>query len=544
MASTDRKILNLKNDLLTLVKSGQQKKAEKIYAKCKDRSIPDADIWKIFASINSHTGNLIELTHCCKKILEITPQDPLASYNLAAALQNLGNLEAALEQYQYCLAIDPDNVNAHINSALIFYQQGRMSDALEHFQQSKHAINDTETKLTFIQTLLKTNNEYIALVEAKDLLSREPNNIKLLFLLAQYYYEHHNYPESEKYYLQVIALEPDNIQALNNLGRLYDVNGLYDKAIEKYAEALMLDKSISVIHNNIGKIYTKMASLQNAEAAFKEAISLDPDHPEAYFNLGKIFIEQKRTDEARKMLKEALNKDIKNRMEKPEEFILAVKYHLSSLDNPNKLNEDQKAFVADLFDGYADKFDNHLLNKLNYQTPNVIGELLLKHKIRNSKKTLDMGCGTGLCGKFLKEISDFLAGIDLSQKMIDKAKKLHCYDELIVGEVTEYLNTTEHTFDIAVAADVFVYIASLSEIFKASHNRLNTSGYFIFSTERLPDNYSDDYVLFDTGRYKHSTEYIESLASTFEFQIVDKVICNIRKEDNKNVEGCLYVLQA
>lgn len=544
MPSTDKKIPRLKNDLLKLVRSGQYKKAEKIYAKYKERSLTDVDIWKIFASINSHTGNLIELTHCCKKILEITPEDTLARYNLGAALQNLGDLETALEQYQSCLAIDPNHFNAHINSALILHQQGRMNEALYHFQKSKHAINETEIKVTFIQTLLKTNNEHTALVEAKDLLRREPNNIKLLFILAQHYYEHHNYPESEKYYLKVIALEPDNIQALNNLGRLYDVNGLYERAIEKYTEAIKVDESISVIHNNLGKIYIKTSSLQDAEVAFKQAISLDPAHPEAYFNLGKIYIEQKRNDEARKMLNEALNKDINNKMEKPEEFILAVKYHLSSLDNPNKLNEDQKAFVADLFDGYADKFDNHLINKLNYQTPKIISDLLLRHKIRKSRKTLDMGCGTGLCGRFLKDISDFLTGIDLSQKMINKARKLHCYDELIVGEMTEFLNTTPHTFDIVVAADVFVYIASLNELFKACHNKLNTSGYFIFSTERLPDSFNDDYLLFDTGRYKHSTEYIESLASTFGFQIVDKVISNIRKEDNKDVEGCLYVLQA
>ena len=43
---------------------------------------------------------------------------------------------------------------------------------------------------------------------------------------------------------------------------------------------------------------------------------------------------------------------------------------------------------------------------------------------------MDAGCGTGLCGPMFRNISSYLAGIDLSQRMIDRARAREVYDSL------------------------------------------------------------------------------------------------------------------
>ena len=58
---------------------------------------------------------------------------------------------------------------------------------------------------------------------------------------------------------------------------------------------------------------------------------------------------------------------------------------------------------------------------------------------KKNLKLLDLGCGTGLVGKILKEKHGFvnLVGLDVSQNMLEKAKEKGIYKKLICSYVTE-----------------------------------------------------------------------------------------------------------
>eukprot|EP00930_Biecheleria_cincta_P059360 TRINITY_DN450_c0_g1_i5.p1 TRINITY_DN450_c0_g1~~TRINITY_DN450_c0_g1_i5.p1 ORF type:complete len:379 (-),score=76.67 TRINITY_DN450_c0_g1_i5:548-1684(-) len=87
-------------------------------------------------------------------------------------------------------------------------------------------------------------------------------------------------------------------------------------------------------------------------------------------------------------------------------------------------------YVAGLFDSYADHFDEHLVDKLDYRTPQLLADELRKIKdvivkelndetgLAASglfKRCADLGCGTGLMGPPLRELgAEWLEGIDLS----------------------------------------------------------------------------------------------------------------------------------
>lgn len=61
------------------------------------------------------------------------------------------------------------------------------------------------------------------------------------------------------------------------------------------------------------------------------------------------------------------------------------------------------AMVADLFDQYADKFDEHLVNQLGYKTPGLLLTVLQRHAPGGDRsklkfdRAMDLGCGTGEC---------------------------------------------------------------------------------------------------------------------------------------------------
>jgi len=75
------------------------------------------------------------------------------------------------------------------------------------------------------------------------------------------------------------------------------------------------------------------------------------------------------------------------------------------------------------------------------------------------------------------------------------------------------------------------------------NSSLDDNSYFIFSTELLPENINESFRLFDSGRYKHATSYLDSLAEESGFVLVEHHFCPLRKENGKDVNGCITVLK-
>ncbi|MCU1295790.1 MAG: Tetratricopeptide 1 repeat-containing protein [Acidobacteriaceae bacterium] len=72
-----------------------------------------------------------------KKALEISPENPIASNNLAyVMLQTGGNVDVALSLAQTARRADPDNANTADTLGWIFYQKGAYSSAIELFQEA------------------------------------------------------------------------------------------------------------------------------------------------------------------------------------------------------------------------------------------------------------------------------------------------------------------------------------------------------------------------------------------------------------------------
>src|SRR5262249_44716704 len=129
---------------------------------------------------------------------------------------------------------------------------------------------------------------------------------------------------------------------------------------------------------------------------------------------------------------------------------------------------------------------------------------------------VDLGCGTGLMGEGLRSLTRTLTGIDLSTKMLDKARQRGIYHRLVASDVTAFLQSHTERFDLVVSTDVFIYIGDLSAIFAGVRRVLRSDGLFCFSVEAADDG---DFVLRPTLRYAHSLAYLQMLAEQYGFAI-------------------------
>jgi predicted TPR repeat methyltransferase len=153
---------------------------------------------------------------------------------------------------------------------------------------------------------------------------------------------------------------------------------------------------------------------------------------------------------------------------------------------------------------------------------------------------LDLGCGTGLVGLRLRPLARTLTGIDISPKMVEAARQRQIYDHLVCGELIEVLRAQAGTFDLAVAADVFVYVGDLTAVFQELRRVLRAEGIFAFSVEASAE---QDLVLRPTRRYAHSKNYLEKLARDHDFAVEAIEPQVIRQQNGVDVAGYLALLR-
>eukprot|EP00958_Prasinococcus_capsulatus_P025500 scaffold4368_cov348-Prasinococcus_capsulatus_cf.AAC.5 len=110
-----------------------------------------------------------------------------------------------------------------------------------------------------------------------------------------------------------------------------------------------------------------------------------------------------------------------------------------------------------VYDEWAKVYDS-TMDPDHYQAP--IG--LVNHLKKNSlvdveASVVDIGCGTGLLGKYMVELGGFknLDGIDQSQGMLDEAGKKGIYKQLVKGTLGLDLPLPDNTYDAAVSSGVF-----------------------------------------------------------------------------------------
>jgi predicted TPR repeat methyltransferase len=226
----------------------------------------------------------------------------------------------------------------------------------------------------------------------------------------------------------------------------------------------------------------------------------------------------------------------------------------SGQDSPSRAPDE---YVRTLFDVFADSFDS-VLKTLDYRGPELLATALRaagSHRKTMSissrdgpqgsvpmfSAVLDAGCGTGLCGPHLRQLSGHLAGVDLSPKMLHYAKQRGCYDELVNAELGAFMRSRPQTFDAIVCSDTFVYFGALTEPLTSARTALRAGGPLVFTVESLPESDQADHRLGVTGRYQHSETYLRRVLSETGFMVDSVLLQIVRQNTNKDGPGYLVV---
>lgn len=135
-----------------------------------------------------------------------------------------------------------------------------------------------------------------------------------------------------------------------------------------------------------------------------------------------------------------------------------------------------------------DFFESYAKMQRSIDGLNAAGEWHVLQKMLpnfQKKKVLDLGCGYGWhCIYAKQQGAENVIGIDLSQKMIDKAKENSKGLKIEYKQMgIEDIDFEPEEFDIVISSLAFHYIKDLNNVFKKINRTLKKGGSFVFSIE-------------------------------------------------------------
>ena len=202
------------------------------------------------------------------------------------------------------------------------------------------------------------------------------------------------------------------------------------------------------------------------------------------------------------------------------------------------------AYVQALFDQYASRFEASLVDDLGYRGPAILFKAVLwvravAGKPAFFKRAIDLGCGTGLAAAAFASNVDRFIGIDLSPRMIEKARLTGLYAELEVHDMLEGLRSKPETSaELILAADAMVYVANLLPVLAEARRVLVSGGVLAFTAET----HDGEGVIVGPGlRYAHGADYVRAAVEAAGLKLSRLEDRSARNEDNFPVPGLVVV---
>ncbi|MDP3226846.1 MAG: methyltransferase domain-containing protein [Acidovorax sp.] len=309
--------------------------------------------------------------------------------------------------------------------------------------------------------------------------------------------------------------------------------GQWAAALSAHENAVARGAGAAVVRMRLGQCLARAGRTQEALAALEAAVQQDADLAEAWSQLGHLRRETQQPAEAARCYQNALDRGADADLHR---------YYLAALQHGASVAHAPRQYVQTLFDQYADEFEDHLVGQLRYQGHRVLVEQLPAACPPRFAQVLDLGCGTGLCGLHIRPRAEVLWGLDLSAAMLDKARARGVYDRLIEEDLVEALRSETALFDLVLAADVFIYVGHLEDVFALLAQRIRPGGWLAFTMEETVGRWNEPQLL-PSLRYAHPLNYIEALAVQHGFQCVLTHSAPLRWDQEIGVPGKYLYLQ-
>ncbi len=295
----------------------------------------------LLAAAYQSLGQLDDAAAIFRELIRVSPESARFYIGLGLILREQGKVPEARTAFEKAQGLEPENLTAlqqlveldiwsqDFNSASqrvvrqfqktprsaeAHFFEGKIYAAQGDWDRAEAALLKTleldpdysSAHDLLISTYIATNKLTQAIGQLNSLLSKDPNNARLLMLSGLIHDKSNDFPHAQEAYERILSLRPDFVPALNNLAYLYAerLNQL-DKAYDLARKARALKPEDAATADTLGWILYKRADFDGALALLKESAAKLPNVPEIQFHLGMACYMMGQIEAARTALRQA-----------------------------------------------------------------------------------------------------------------------------------------------------------------------------------------------------------------------------------------------
>ncbi|HXB62171.1 MAG TPA: tetratricopeptide repeat protein [Acidobacteriaceae bacterium] len=214
----------------------------------------------------------------------------------------------AVEEYKLALDADPDSTYLQTGLAELYFQVGRIREAIEAAQeQIKKDPNNLDAHLLLGRIYLRSLGDgntpqsgemlQLAITEYETIVQLQPDSMENHLLLGQLYALNHDSTNAEAQFKAAQAADPNSEEATLNLARLYSDHGDLPRAINILAAVPVTDRSAEM-ETALGALYDQTHQEKLAIETYRLALDQDPDNSDTRHALAQALLTDQQYDAA------------------------------------------------------------------------------------------------------------------------------------------------------------------------------------------------------------------------------------------------------
>jgi len=417
---------------------------------------------------------------------------------------------------------------SYVKQALTAFQQQNyaLSASLFYYLQQRYPnVAGLRFKLALAQMQVEfwpgAQQAFEELLTAKD-----PD---ILCNLGICHWKQNQLKQALRYFNYNMAHFPAHFDTQINLAAFYLQFKRVSQAIGLYQNILHYKPKYHEIRFNLATCLQQQMRYAEAIYEYRQILVELPKHYNSLYNLANIHYQLKDYQAAKFYWETCLKLQPKN---------LELRFWCHYLEQTGFKDLEHESYVKTIFDHYAQGYDEHLSSNLNYQLPMYLTDYFKQSfHPQQFHRSLDLGCGTGLCAQALKSFSLSLVGVDLSAEMLKQAQKRYIYDELHHLSMLEFLKQEDRRFDIILLADVLPYVKDLKTLLQKISEHLSHKGHLIFSSELTQTNQQEFQT---TLRYAFASTYLQEIGQQSGLQLLSSNQFGAREQNHLPVIQGIY----
>ena len=248
---------------------------------------------------NMMTNNLGPAEQAFLKSIELEPDLVEARFRLidiyrenlktSGRKPNAKDRKTLLGYFEDILDIEPENLQARLETALLIYQEGDRARAEEMFAGlTREARTDSRLVMTAVDTFISRKRGQDAVIVFSQMLKNDPDNDNLIFFTAMAHESAKDYQKAVDLYRRVSPEHPQYKKAVLTAAFLYRDMGKTKEAIQFLEDHHAKSPKDIDILLYLSSFYEKEEELEKAILVLEEGLAYSPENTTLLFRRGAI----------------------------------------------------------------------------------------------------------------------------------------------------------------------------------------------------------------------------------------------------------------